>query len=179
MGTVQREYGKSMKKELELSYWYVIGDRLFGNVHNHPTIPDKSFVMTSKITKIEDSYVYTKNSKYKLLNGYFEIGEEMEDDISIIDSLIDRVLIWGYDKGIIAKGDAKAQTLKTVAEVGELADNIAKGADIKDDIGDILVTLILLAEIKDTSLHECLDIAYKEISKRTGKMVGGVFVKDE
>lgn len=167
------------RKELELSYWYIIGNRIFGNIHNHPTIPDKSFVMTTEIERIEDSYVYTKKAKYRLLNGYFEIGEGMEENTNKLDDLVSKVLIWGYDKGIIAVGDAQAQTLKTVAEVGELADNIAKGGDVRDDIGDILVTLILLAEIKDTNLQECLDIAYNEIANRKGKMVNGVFVKDE
>lgn len=96
-----------------------------------------------------------------------------------INELIDLTVEWGYDKGIIQKGDALSQLAKTMAELGELADNLAKGKDVKDDIGDVVVTLIMQSAIQGTTLHECLQIAYDEIKGRTGKMVGGTFVKDE
>jgi hypothetical protein len=42
-----------------------------------------------------------------------------------------------------------------------------------------MVTLIILAEMKKVTLEECLNGAYDIISKRTGKMINGQFVKDE
>lgn len=37
---------------------------------------------------------------------------------------------------------------------------------------------IAIAEVCGWTLEECLQVAYDVISKRTGKMVDGVFVKD-
>lgn len=36
-----------------------------------------------------------------------------------------------------------------------------------------------IALLKNTTLEECLNIAYNEIKNRTGKMINGKFVKDE
>jgi hypothetical protein len=41
------------------------------------------------------------------------------------------------------------------------------------------VVLILMARLADMSIEECLQHAYDIISKRTGKMVDGTFVKDD
>lgn len=90
------------------------------------------------------------------------------------------VLDWAESRGIFDSSDPKTQCLKFVSEAGELADNIAKGDHYaaQDDIGDILVTLILLSEMIDTDLMVCLESAYETIRKRQGRMVNGVFVKD-
>lgn len=97
------------------------------------------------------------------------------------EELMHNVEQWGHDKGILLSGDPKTQLLKTVSELGELADNIAKGDHLaaEDDFGDILVTLILLAKMCDIELVNCLAGAYNIISQRTGKMVNGTFVKDQ
>lgn len=96
------------------------------------------------------------------------------------EQLETNVIEWAQDRGILASSDPKTQCLKTVSEVGELADNIAKGRheQAQDDIGDIVVTLILLSELIGTNVPHCLNLAYQEISKRKGKMVNGVFVKE-
>ena len=44
--------------------------------------------------------------------------------------------------------------------------------------GDMVVVLTNLARLGDTSIEICIDQAYNVISKRTGKMVNGTFVKD-
>jgi len=88
---------------------------------------------------------------------------------------------WGIDKGIMAKSDSKSQLLKTVSEIGELADGINKKdrEETVDALGDVVVTLILLCEMEKLSLTECLESAYNVIAKRKGSMVNGVFVKEE
>jgi len=48
-----------------------------------------------------------------------------------------------------------------------------------DAIGDMVVVLTNMAHLGGTTIEECIDTAYKVISKRTGKMVNGTFVKDE
>lgn len=91
------------------------------------------------------------------------------------------VIEWARERGILPASDAKTQMLKCVSEVGELADAIAKGnfREIVDGLGDTVVTLILVAEILQLDLTECLEIAYKEIADRKGKMVNGIFIKEE
>ncbi|MBK5039542.1 hypothetical protein, partial [Enterococcus faecium] len=48
---------------------------------------------------------------------------------------------------------------------------------LRDGIGDVVVTLIILAMQNDMDLYECLNQAYNEIKGRSGKMVDGVFVE--
>ena len=50
--------------------------------------------------------------------------------------------------------------------------------ELKDALGDTLVTLIILAAQYRLELEDCLEYAYNEIKDRTGKTVGGTFIKD-
>ena len=50
--------------------------------------------------------------------------------------------------------------------------------DLRDGIGDVVVTLIILAMQNNMDLYECLNQAYSEIKNRQGEMVNGVFVKE-
>ena len=90
------------------------------------------------------------------------------------------VITWAHQKGILDNGTPRAQAGKTVEEVQELIDAIDTNnkAEIEDALGDILVTIIIQAEMQGVSLTECLESAYNVIAKRTGKMVDGQFVKD-
>jgi NTP pyrophosphatase (non-canonical NTP hydrolase) len=87
---------------------------------------------------------------------------------------------WAEEKGILSKATPMAQALKTLEETTELctAINSNDRAEIIDAMGDIMVTLIIQAKMQGLKLEECLESAYNVISKRTGKMVNGVFVKD-
>ena len=87
---------------------------------------------------------------------------------------------WAEEKGILDKATPMAQALKTLEETTELctAVNNNDRPEIIDAIGDIMVTLIIQAKMQDLSLEKCLESAYNVISKRTGKMINGQFVKD-
>lgn len=90
------------------------------------------------------------------------------------------VIAWASQKGIFKKGTPVAQWEKTLEEVEELGEAIEKN-DIDetiDALGDILVTIIIQAEMQGLKLTECLESAYNVISKRSGAMVNGTFVKD-
>jgi NTP pyrophosphatase (non-canonical NTP hydrolase) len=107
------------------------------------------------------------------------------------------VIQWAEEKGILSKATPLAQARKTEEEVHELIESCvaqqngnktftnSKGKlvdtkeELQDALGDILVTIIIGAELQGLKLTDCLESAYNVISKRTGKMVGGVFVKDE
>lgn len=88
---------------------------------------------------------------------------------------------WANSKGIYAKGDPKTQTLKLVEESGELAKAILNDNqdEIIDAIGDCVVVLTSIAHMRGITIEQCIDEAYNVISKRTGKMNNGTFVKDK
>ena len=88
---------------------------------------------------------------------------------------------WAGERGLYTKGDTKTQFAKLIEETGELAQAILKKDDVEfaDAIGDMVVVLTNMAHLGGTTIEECIDAAYKVISKRTGKMVNGTFVKDE
>ena len=91
------------------------------------------------------------------------------------------VISWAEQKGIFSMGGTEAQCNKTLEEVEELKDAIIKNDknEIIDALGDILVTIIIQAEMQGLKLEDCLQSAYNVISKRTGKMIDGQFVKDK
>jgi NTP pyrophosphatase (non-canonical NTP hydrolase) len=97
------------------------------------------------------------------------------------DNLIENIRIWGFDKGITNKDNAKPQMLKSVEEMGELASSLLKddAVGIKDGIGDVAVTLILLAETQGMRFQDCLEYAWNEIKDRKGKTENGVFKKEK
>ncbi|MGX7701070.1 MazG-like family protein [Enterococcus mundtii] len=97
-----------------------------------------------------------------------------------MNELITKVEEWAKEKGL-EKADSSKQMLKTVEEVGEVAAALARKDEsaLRDGIGDVVVTLIILAMQNDMDLYECLNQAYAEIKGRTGRMVDGVFVKSE
>ena len=95
-------------------------------------------------------------------------------------SQFDLIREWASERGLYDKGDAKTQALKLVEEVGETCRAILKEdhKEVVDGIGDCVVVLTNLAELMNTNIETCIDIAYNEISSRTGKMVNGTFKKD-
>ena len=94
--------------------------------------------------------------------------------------LVEQVEQWGADKGILTKATPSTQWDKLVEEVNELALGIETHDhdEIVDAIGDCTVVLILMSKLCGTDIEFCLQSAYDVISKRTGKMRDGVFVKD-
>ena len=82
-------------------------------------------------------------------------------------------------RGIINNSTPLAQFAKRVSEIGELGDNIAKQRDVTDDIGDCLVVLNTIAIMFDTTLEDCLNVAYNDIKDRKGHMNSeGIFIKE-
>jgi NTP pyrophosphatase (non-canonical NTP hydrolase) len=93
-----------------------------------------------------------------------------------------KVIRWAEARKIIPNASSQTQLLKTVSELGELADALIKGdrAGVIDGLGDVLVTLIIVAAREELDLTECLASAYDEIKDRKGTMMpNGVFVKYE
>lgn len=97
-----------------------------------------------------------------------------------MNELIEKVKQWSINKGI-DRAEPSKQFLKVAEEFGEIAAALARNdmEELQDAIGDTIVTLIILAQQHEMEVEDCLERAYKVISKRNGKMVNGVFVKSE
>lgn len=97
-----------------------------------------------------------------------------------MDHLIQRIVSWAEARNLIKGSTPKAQLLKTVEELGELAKALNKDdlAGVIDGVGDILVTLVILCAQKGLTVEQCLAAAYEEIKDRRGRMVDGVFIKE-
>ena len=97
------------------------------------------------------------------------------------DNRFQKIRDWAGERGLYTKGDTKTQFCKLMEEAGELGRAVLKNdnEEFVDAIGDMVVVLTNMAHLGGTTIEECIDTAYKVISKRTGKMVNGTFVKDE
>lgn len=102
------------------------------------------------------------------------------------DELIKAVAIWGREKGI---NNATMQFAKINEEVGELAHELVRGycgregervpsQETVDAIGDILVTVIIFADIIGVDPVGALQLSYDTIKGRVGHTENGSFIKD-
>lgn len=101
------------------------------------------------------------------------------NNMSNLFTLINNVVQWHHDRNLIDGSTDKDQTLKLLQELGELSDSVCKGRDIKDDIGDMLVVMLNITERNGVSISECLERAWEDIKDRKGKMIDGIFVKEQ
>lgn len=90
------------------------------------------------------------------------------------------VLEWAKSKDLLKPENVLKQYAKTVSEIGELGDALIKNntEEIIDALGDAQVTLIILSAQLNLNYDACLKSAYNVIKNRTGKTVGGTFIKD-
>lgn len=94
--------------------------------------------------------------------------------------LTDLIEDWARNKDL-DKAQPEKQMLKLMEEVGELAQGLAKDNldQVVDSIGDVYVVLTILSMQLGLDIRECVEEAYEEIKGRQGRMVNGVFVKQE
>jgi NTP pyrophosphatase (non-canonical NTP hydrolase) len=95
--------------------------------------------------------------------------------------LEEKVVQWATDRKIIPNSNPTAQLMKTMSELGELADATLKGdtTAIVDGVGDVLVTLILYCKLHGITPEYCLAMAYEQIKDRKGTLTPeGIFVKE-
>jgi NTP pyrophosphatase (non-canonical NTP hydrolase) len=98
----------------------------------------------------------------------------------IAADMFTKIRRWAYERGIYDHGDSKTQYVKLMEEAGELAEALLKNdkPEIIDAIGDMVVVLTNLAKLEKLDIEDCIENAYETISKRTGKMMNGTFVKN-
>ena len=115
------------------------------------------------------------------------MSNEVEGPISI-DNLFTKIEIWGYQKGIIKSTwsideswkQARRQFTKSLEEMVELSDalDLEDRDKAADAYGDIIVTLIMGMRNIPIDPNKALRDVYNIISKRTGNVKDGIFVKD-
>ena len=151
-----------------------------------------NWIMTNAKTSMynnERCYVYNKAfSKFYDKEPHRNIVIGKTFDASTCDTACDDcgenifecIRVWADERGLYDKGDPKTQYIKLMEETGEIGRAILKNDtdEIIDGIGDAVVVLTNLAELCGVPIEECIQEAYNVISKRTGKMVNGTFVKD-
>jgi NTP pyrophosphatase (non-canonical NTP hydrolase) len=101
------------------------------------------------------------------------------DPCTGIEGVVKKVIEWHYERNLIEGSSDKDQLLKLLEEMAELSDSVVNNRDIKDDIGDMLVVMLNICERNKIKLYDCLVVAYNDIKDRKGKMVDGIFVKEE
>ena len=107
------------------------------------------------------------------------------------EQLQEKVLSWAKDKDLLHAENVDKQFMKFIEEVFEFkseldmwmyGDDILKLINlehVKDEMGDIFVTLIILCEQIGIDPEGCLSMAYEKISKRKGRTINGQFIKEE
>lgn len=95
--------------------------------------------------------------------------------------LIELIEKWGEERNFYGEGGATVQSqfVKLMEEAGELAGNIARGRDVRDDIGDLVVVLTHIARLSGTTITECTKTAYEDIKDRKGEFRNGSFIKEK
>lgn len=90
--------------------------------------------------------------------------------------------LWADERGIANLGETDVQFVKVreeFMEVIEAFDHNFPPSAKRLEIGDALVTLILLARTMGTNVSYCLEQAYEKIKDRKGRVINGFFVKAE
>ena len=153
---------------------------IMDNVKTSMYTTERSYVYNKALAKFTDS---NKNNVYQAY--YDTLGKRAKLNGSIeymkTDNRFQLIRDWAGERGLYTKGDKKTQFCKLMEEAGELGRAVLKDdqPEFVDAIGDMVVVLTNMAHLGGTTIEKCIDEAYKVISKRTGKMVNGTFVKDE
>ncbi|WP_210129040.1 MazG-like family protein [Staphylococcus sp. GDY8P38P] len=97
-----------------------------------------------------------------------------------MNELIKQIEQWSIDKDL-HNGNSFTQYVKSSEEMGEVAAALCRNDidELRDGIGDVIVTLVILAQQNDMTLYKCLEQAYEEIKNRKGVMSkDGSFIKE-
>lgn len=93
----------------------------------------------------------------------------------------ERVTKWAEDRNLVVGSSPTLQMSKLLEEVQELSDGLLRNdtEEICDAIGDIQVVLAVMCAQLGQDIDECREMAWEQIKDRKGKMVNGVFVKED
>ena len=126
-------------------------------------------------------YIYNKAFANWFNNPALDELYEVTKKNLVEDFNFNLIRDWAQQRGLYDKGNTHTQYVKLQEEAGELAKALLNDDqdEVVDAIGDMVVVLTNLAHLRGVSIETCIATAYDVISKRTGKMINGTFVKDE
>lgn len=75
-----------------------------------------------------------------------------------MNELIQKIEQWATDRNIIKGSKPIDQAMKLFSEFGKLADNVGKGRDCRDDIGDLFVVLTIIAQQAELNINESVKL---------------------
>nr|DAK42059.1 MAG TPA: NTP-PPase-like protein [Caudoviricetes sp.] len=109
-----------------------------------------------------------------------DVPDEKPIEQTEAEDITELIKKWAIDRNVVS-GDVKSQMVKLLEEAGELAEGINKNKKdlIVDSIGDVYVVLVILCMQLGLDINDCIKVAYEEIKDRKGKLVNGLFVKEE
>lgn len=95
-----------------------------------------------------------------------------------IQELEKKITAWHHDRNLIYGSSDIVQFNKLLEEVEELRLSLDGDLTPIDDIGDIIVVLVNIAQRNGLTLAQCMAHAYDEIKDRKGRTVNGTFIKE-
>lgn len=106
--------------------------------------------------------------------------EKSQENLEFTE-LYRRTIKWAESKGIMEHGTSDGQAEKTIEEANELYMAVISGSedDIADSIADVLVTIVIQAEMQQMDILKEWSNVLAILEARTGRMSNGVFVKDK
>lgn len=116
------------------------------------------------------------------LNSFKLLVENIEEEKDMkFEELKINVEEWANEKDLIKFENRFKQFEKVVEEVFELKEEIIEDNldNMKLEMGDCLVTLIILSKQLGIDIVDCLEQAYNKIKFRRGKTIDGKFIKEE
>lgn len=135
-----------------------------------------------------EEYAFFSSLSYQL-EKMLRFRKENEMTYKNFEELRTNVEEWAEDKDLLHSENADKQFMKFIEEVFEFKSEMdfvswksnynEPTMDLKLELGDVMVTLIVLCKQLDIDIVECLQLAYEKISKRKGKTIDGTFVKEE
>lgn len=81
-------------------------------------------------------------------------------------NLIPRVIQWAEESNFVNPADIQSETLMMISKFGKISDVIVKSKSGSDEIGDCLISLIIICRMGGISLVECLDYPLKVKDER-------------
>ncbi len=93
----------------------------------------------------------------------------------------DEIIQFFEDKGLYERTDFLSQFKKLEEEVDELKDALLLGDDeqILNEAGDVYITLLNVLKTCNLTMEQAVNYSTNKILKRSGKVVNGVFIKDQ
>lgn len=145
-----------------------------------------------------EEYAFFSSLSYQL-GKMLRFRKEDEMTYKNFEELKTKVEEWANDKDLLHEENAEKQFMKFMEEVFEFKsefdylermgedpsetysdyEQIEIQENMQLEMGDIFVTLIILCKQLGIDCVECLQLAYDKISKRHGRTIDGIFVKEE